>query len=662
MPTQQTKNTNGAHKYPHLFEPIVLGDQVFRNRIFASPTGHQDLTLEGFTTPASWAYYERKARGGAASVTVGECVVSEAAKGADWHIVMDNRLAYHSLRSLTDAVTRHGAVVSAELVHWGKYANCLPGNPRPAYGPVECDIVSPLRTKHVQAFTDKMIEEVIEQYANAAAFAKQCGFSMVMIHGAHGWLIPQFVSPYTNTRADRWGGTFENRMRLPLAICDAIRKRVGKGFPIEFRMSAAESMENGYDLDYGVKIARALDGHVDLINVSAGHHMDDDAFSVMCPSMFRDDECNVKFAAEIKKHVRTPVATVGAINDPAGMEEILASGQADIIELGRAILCDPDLPNKVREGREDEIRRCMRCMSCFSSLIRNGQYWCAINPKTGRELEYKYEFPRAEPKRVLVIGGGVGGMQAALTCAEAGHEVILCEKDDRLGGSLLCEEKVPFKKHMMDYLHFQERNVKKNPRIEVRLNTEVTRDSAKSMGVDAIICSIGAGPITPEIPGIEKATSAEEVLRDIDRAGKKVAIIGAGLAGCELGIYLAMNGREVEIVEMTDQINDNGNFLHVQCMGTFLRKHKVNISFNTKAIEVTDKGLVCEGPDGVKTFEADTVVYAVGQKPLREEAFALSSCARQFYQIGDCNVPRNIGAATNTAFTIALDIGRQFQE
>jgi 2,4-dienoyl-CoA reductase-like NADH-dependent reductase (Old Yellow Enzyme family)/thioredoxin reductase len=658
MAGRQRKNVNGAQKYPHLFEPIILGDQVFRNRIFASPTGHQDLTLEGFTTPASWAYYERKARGGAASVAVGECVVSEAAKGADWHIVMDNRLAYHSLRSLTDAVTKHGAVVSAELVHWGRYANCLPGNPRPAYGPMECDITSPpARKKHVRAYTDEMIEEVIEQFANAAAFAKQCGFTMVTIHGAHGWLIPQFVSPYTNTRTDKWGGTFEKRMRLPLAICDAMRKRLGKGFPIEFRMSGSESMENGYDIDYGVKIARALDGHVDLIHVSAGHHMDEDAFSVMCPSMFRDDECNVTFAAEIKKHVRTPVATVGAINDPGRMEEILAAGQADIIELGRAILSDPDLPNKIREGREDEIRRCMRCMSCFSSLILNGQYWCAINPRTGRELDYKYEIPRPEPKKVLVVGGGVGGMEAALACAERGHQVILCEKADRLGGSLLCEEKVPFKKHTIDYLRFQARSVTRNKRIEVRLKTEVTRESATSMGVDAIICSIGAGPIVPEIPGIEKALSAEQVLRDIDKAGKKVVIIGAGLAGCELGIYLAMSGREVKIVEMTDRINDGGNFLHVQCMGTFLRKYGVDIKFDTKAVEVAGKSIVCHGPGGVTTFEADTVVYAVGQKPLRDEAFALSSCARRFYQIGDCNVPRNIAAATNAAFATAQDIG-----
>lgn len=658
MSTVRTKITNGTRKYPHLFKPIVLGDQVFRNRIFASPTGHQDLTLEGFTTPASWAFYERKARGGAASVTVGECVVSEAAKGADWHIVMDNRLAYHSLWSLTDAVKRHGAVVSAELVHWGKYANCLPGNPRPAYGPVECDIVSHMATGHVRAFTDEMIEEVIGQFANAAAFAKRCGFTMVMIHGAHGWLIPQFVSPYTNTRTDRWGGSFENRIRLPLAICDAVRAKVGKGFPIEFRMSGSESMENGYDIDYGIEIAKALDGHVDLIHVSAGHHMEDDAFSVMCPSMFREDECNVRFAAEIKKHVRTPVATVGAINDPARMEDILASGRADVVELGRAILCDPDLPNKIREGREDEIRRCMRCMSCFSSLISCGQYWCAINPTAGRELEYKYELPAAEPKRVLVIGGGVGGMEAALACAGSGHDVILCEKGDRLGGSLLCEEKVPFKRHMMDYLRFQEANVKKNSRIEVRLDTEVTRESAASMGVDAVICSIGAGPIVPEIPGIEKAVSAEEVLRDIDRAGRRVVIIGAGLAGCELGIYLAMNGRETRIVEMTGRINDGGNFLHAQSMGTFLRKHEVEIVFDTKAIEVTGRGLVCEGPDGARTFEADTVVYAVGQKPLREEAFAFASCAPRFYQIGDCVVPANIAEATKTAFTIARDIGR----
>jgi 2,4-dienoyl-CoA reductase-like NADH-dependent reductase (Old Yellow Enzyme family)/thioredoxin reductase len=650
---------NGTDKYPHLFEPIILGDQVFRNRIFASPTGLQELTLEGFTTPACWAHYERKAQGGAASVTVGECVVSEAAKGADWHVVMDNRLAYHSLCSLADSVTKHGAVVSAELVHWGGYANCLPGNTKPAYGPVECELAfTRSRTKHVTALTDAMIEEVIEQFASAAALAKRCSFGMVMIHGAHGWLIPQFMSPYTNTRTDRWGGSFENRMRLPLAICDAIRGRVGKGFPIEFRMSGSEAMENGYDIDYGIEIARALDGHVDLIHVSAGHHMEDDAFSVMCPSMFRDDMCNVRFAAEIKKHVRTPVATVGAINDPGEMEEILASGQADVIELGRAVVCDPDLPNKIREGREDEIRPCMRCMTCFSTLINTGQFWCAINPKAGRELEYKYELPRPEAKKVLVVGGGVGGMEAALTCAERGHEVILCEKGERLGGTLLCEEKVPFKKHMMDYLRLQERNVTKNPGIDVRLNRSVTPESARSMDVDAIICSIGASPVVPDIPGIEKARPAEEVLRDIDRAGRKVVIVGAGLVGCELAVYLAMNGREVEIVEMTDRIADGGNFLHVQGMMTFLQKHRINIQFNTKVVEITDVGLVGAGPDASKVFKADTVVYATGQKPLREEAFALASCAPRFYQIGDCNTPGNIRTATSTAFTIALDIGR----
>jgi NADPH-dependent 2,4-dienoyl-CoA reductase/sulfur reductase-like enzyme len=506
--------------------------------------------------------------------------------------------------------------------------------------------------------TDEMIETVIEQFAKAAAFAKQCGFTMVMIHGAHGWLIPQFVSPYTNTRKDRWGGSFENRMRLPLAICDAIRKSVGRGFPIEFRMSGSEAMEKGYDIDYGVRIAQALDGRVDLIHVSAGHHMENDAFSIMCPSMFRDDECNVKFAAEVKKHVRTPVACVGAINDPARMEEILASGQADIIELGRAILCDPDLPHKIRESREDEIRRCMRCLSCFSSLIRYGQYWCSINPTSGRELEYKYELPKGESKKVLVVGGGVGGMQAALTCAERGHDVILCEKADQLGGSLLCEQKVPFKKHMIEYLQLQERNVKKNSKIEVRLNTEVTQELAKSLFVDAIICSIGSQPIVPEIPGIENAVSAEEIFWDMDKAGKKVVIIGAGLAGCELGIYLAMNGRKVEIVEMTDHISDGGNFLHAQSIGTYLRKYGIPIGFFTKAVEVRGNGLVCEGPEGVKTIEADTVVYAVGQRPLQEQAFTLSSCAPWFYQIGDCNEPRNMEAATKAAFTIAHDIGR----
>jgi 2,4-dienoyl-CoA reductase-like NADH-dependent reductase (Old Yellow Enzyme family) len=268
---------------------------------------------------------------------------------------------------------------------------------------------------------------------------------MVTVHGGHGWLLTQFMSPTTNTRKDSWGGSFDNRMRFTLSVVDAIRKAVGPKFPIEFRMSGDEICEGGYDIRYGVEIAKQLDGKVDLIHVSTGNHEVPASFIMTHPNMFLEEGCNVKYAAEIKKHVKTPVATVGALTDPAYMEEIIASGQADVGQLARELMVDPDFVNKVRTGREDDAHRCLRCGTCISSAFLNRCLYCAINPKFGTFVDNKFEIPAAKPKTVLVVGGGVGGMQAALTAAERGHKVILCEKSGRLGGALDCERKVPFK-------------------------------------------------------------------------------------------------------------------------------------------------------------------------------------------------------------------------
>ena len=277
-----------------------------------------------------------------------------------------------------------------------------------AYGPVECE----LDGRTILPMSEEIIERTICKFADAAAFAKQCGFGMVTVHAGHGWLLHQFLSPGLNTRTDKWGGkSIENRARITVAICDAIRKRVGPNFPIEIRISGSECYEGGYDIDEGVAFSKLLDGHVDLIHVSAGSHEVEEVFTVTHPSMFLPDGCNVRFAAEIKKHVKTPVATVGALGDPDLMEEIVASGQADVVEMARALIADPDLPLKIRTGRVSEIRKCMRCLTCFSSQLANGQDYCAINPEAGRDLEMKYDIPKAKIlKKVLVAGGGIAGI------------------------------------------------------------------------------------------------------------------------------------------------------------------------------------------------------------------------------------------------------------
>jgi NADPH-dependent 2,4-dienoyl-CoA reductase/sulfur reductase-like enzyme len=368
---------------------------------------------------------------------------------------------------------------------------------------------------------------------------------------------------------------------------------------------------------------------------------------------------NVKYAAEIKKHVKTAVATVGALADPELMEEIIATGKADVVEIARGLLCDPDIPIKARTGRQGEIRKCMRCLACFSTLMNSGQFYCAINPETGREIEMAFELPPAHKKKVLVIGGGVTGMQAALTSAQRGHEVILCEKSGRLGGALNCEENVPFKKILSDYLKQQAVQLKSQG-VDIRLNTAVTPETAEEFGADVVIAAVGAKPVVPNIPGIDRSTvlSANDAFMHPEIVGDRTVIIGAGLVGVELGIYLAKRGRKVTIVEIMDDINDGGNFQHAKSLKVEIHKNNIDLHLSTRVLEITENGIRTEDKDGEKLIEANTVIYAVGQTPLREEGSAFKYCAPEFHQLGDCVAPRNIMTATSSAFAVARNIGR----
>ena len=674
-------------KYPHLFSPITLAGTLFRNRIFASPTGTAYMTGEHFPVQETNAYYERKAIGGAASVCVGDAVVcSKHGRFNTGHLVLDDPRALSSLNRLSDSITRHGAVASIELSHSGSHAHTSAREGNQLYGPMEYVTEAGYR---VEAMSEEKIFEVIEQHAKAAMWAKQCGFGMVTIHGGHGWLLTEFMSPVSNRRTDRWGGSPENRCRMAVEVCKAVRRAVGPAFPIEMRISGSECNPAGYDIGEGIEIAKQLDGHLDLIHVSAGSHEVWDVFTVTHPDMFLPDGVNVRYAAEIKKHVKTAVATVGALADPELMEEIIASGKADVVEVARGLIADPDLPLKARTGRQRELNKCMRCLWCFSSHMTKGQFSCAINPVIGREVEDKWEIQPASKKRILVAGGGIGGMQAALTAAQRGHDVILCEKTSTLGGVLLCEHDVPFKKPLAEYLERQALAVRQAG-VDVRLNVEVTAGLAAEIAPDVIIAALGSRPIIPGIPGIDgdNVFSAAEVLENPSLAGERVVIMGGGLVGSELAIYLAGLGRDVEIAEMAPALGEGGNKLHGLAVRLELARKNVKVNISVKAVEITGEGLVGEGlagerpdragqdptePDGTgskgtgsketgtvgkRLFKADTVVYAAGQEPLRAEAEALRFVAPEFYQIGDCLTPKNIPEATRLAYNIARDIGR----
>jgi 2,4-dienoyl-CoA reductase-like NADH-dependent reductase (Old Yellow Enzyme family) len=675
-------------KYPHLFSPIQLGNTIFRNRIFASPLGYCYYSSRSYPLDETIGFYQNLALGGVASVNFGSSV-PDSKRGCGGPVNnpgLDDPGLAPSLHRLSSSISRHGAVATIELWHAGANAYLSKKMGNQIYGVVD----GPNSVgDYVPAMPENIILETIEAFGEAAAFARYCGFGMVMVHAGHGWLLNQFLEPNINKRQDRWGGNLENRCRFPLAILARIKQMCGPDFPVELRISGSMCYEGGYGIDEGIEIAKQFDGKADLIHVSVGSHEIPEVFPVTHPSMFLPDGVNVKYAAEIKKHVKTPVATVGSLGDPELMEEIIASGQADVVMVGRALLADSFMPKKAREGKSDEIRPCLRCLTCFSTNMSKHQYSCSVNPEIGFEQDSRHALPQTVKKTVLVAGGGVAGMQAALTASQRGHRVILCERSHRLGGALRCEEKVPFKKHLAEYLDYQARLISRAP-IDLRMATELTPEFAKTTGADVIIAALGSRPVRPNIPGINgnNVLGAEEVYYHPEKTGHNVVIIGGGLVGVELGIYLADLGRKVTVIEMMEHLNDGGNLCHGLALNQEIKKYAIRISTATQVLEINPKGIIggyvgdafslppgktvqlalgtsntfgrafkSDAERGSKQFfAADTVVYAIGQQALHAEADKLRFCASEFYQIGDCLAAKNIQQATSMAFSIALDI------
>ena len=678
--------------FTNLFTPIVLGKTYFRNRIFAAPIGLEYYPSDNVRPGDDFiAFFERKARGGAATVCIGSAMVDNNRGAVGPTIRLDDPHAIAPHFRLTSCINRHGAVADIELQHCGPNAYFsklgLGGDIYGAYA------MTNGLGMDVPEMPEEIIIETIGKYGDAAQTAKHCGYGMVTVHAGHGWLLNQFLGP-NNNRGDKWGGSLENRSRIVTAIAEDIKKKCGNAFPVCVRISGSEIFDGGYDIDYGVEIAKRLDGYYDLINVSVGAHEAPEVFTNTHPNMFLPDGVNVRYAAEIKKALKSSrVAAVGALAEPVFMEEIIASGKADVVMLCRQLIADPDTPVKAQMGREKEIRKCLRCFECFSSHFMRSSNVCAINPEIGFEREVKYADPiPAYKKRILVAGGGVAGMQAALTARERGHEVVLFEKSDKLGGALRCEEKVPFKQNLMKYLDGQGDRLMSSG-IDVRLNTAVTPELAREIAPDVIIAAFGAKPLVPDIPGIggNNVMSAEYAYIHAEETKGRVVILGGGLSGMELAIYLAGLGRTVTIIEMANQLNFSGNVIHAIAVMNEITRLGIEVVPSTKAVEITAQGVLgefvgdscsnapwCETIEqGVlqsvvmgakahsevnigdrKLYPADTVVCALGQVPLQEEASSLRECAPQFFLLGDCREPKNIYSATSTAYTTAREIGR----
>lgn len=655
--------------FPHLFSPMKVKKTTYRNRIFAAPTAWKDLTDLNHLNEQNITFLAKRAAGGAAVVNLGDCYVHPTGVvDYSYKLKLYDIRCENSLFNCTTAIKSFGGVASIELNHAGMHFH---DDNRINYGP--SDMVDEFdqgdgQGKHVHEIREmpiEVIEEVVDAFGKSALRAKHCGFGQVLLHAGHGWLLSQFLSPVINRRTDEFGGSLENRARFSTMVLDRIRHYCGNDFPIEVRVSWKEGMTEGCQLEDTIEFCKLLEAHgADMIHVSCGslHFPDTNVFTH--PSWFNVEEgLNLEAAIAIKKQLKIKVGTVGGITDPALMEQWIADGLVDYIVVARGLIADPELPNKAMHGRVEDIRPCLKCLLCHTGTYYHMPMFCSVNPTIGRDKDYVNPAPPKSKKKVLIAGGGPAGMEAALTAAMRGHEVILCEKKGHLGGLLPTLEKEPFKIRITMYREYMIRKLKEYE-VDVRLNTEVTPQLVQSINPDKLIAAVGGKPTVPPVKGIENGISILDLYDNDIETGDTVAVLGGGFAGVECAIGLAMKGKKVTVVEMTGAIASGPEtpapgpgVVQLDALWYNADKNNVEIMLNTKCIEITNDGMLCRAQDGSEVMIiADSVVYAAGMTPDESVVEALRESVIDFSWIGDCYATGLIKTAVHQGFDVAMSL------
>lgn len=636
--------------FKKILEHGRIGKMEVKHRVIMAPFCTHLASRDGEVTPRMVRYYRERAKGGTGLIIVEYSYIDTKASKSSWcQLGVYDDACIVGLATLAEAIQDYGAKAALQINHCGvrKYIGIPP-------------MVSPSGVAYETSYgrvipTELTIEEIIEivkAFGESARRVKQAGFDMVEVHGAHGYLITNFLSRLTNKRTDGYGGSLQNRMRFALEVVENIREKVGNDFPLGVRISAVEYMENGITLNESIEFSKTLEkAGVDAIHVSAGNDVTSDRES---EPMYYPVAAKVPCAEAIKKAVSIPVIASGSITSPEIAEDILEKGKADFVSLARPLAADPYFVRKVEEGRPEDIRPCIRCCDCNGRATLWKSIGCSVNATVGKEEEYKIE-PVPTPKRVCVVGGGPAGMEAARVAALRGHKVILYEKRKTLGGLLIEASTLKFKKDISkfrEYLITQLKNLKvKN------VNEEATAETIEKEGFDEIILATGSYPAVPSVRGSDKSC----VVTPIDiihgkKIGKDIILVGGGVINCEVALYLAEKGKNVRIITRQYNIARDVDPNTQKAIQHQLQKYDVKVHFGLILEEITDDGIIVTDRHGERTsFGGDTIVFGsmVSNSRLAQE---LKRRKIRFISIGDCVEPRRIYSAVHEGYMAARSI------
>lgn len=640
--------------FESLFTPIRIGRLEIRNRIVMAPMATHYADDQGRVSERQIRYYEARASGGVGLIVTESNYVAFEGRGGIRRLGLHDDSVITGHRKLTERVKAFGCRVCAQLHHGGRTV------PPHAIGQFPISATANQLMVRGEAFigtvarklSTEEIGNIVKAFGDAAKRARETGFDAVQIHAAHGYLIYQFLSPITNNRTDRYGGSEEKRMRLLLEVVDSVRRNVGDELPVMVRLTAEEHLPGGYTLGFVCKLAEKLEqAGVDEISISAGNY---EEMEWMVAPVGTPDGYLADAAAEVKKLVKIPIGVVGKIRTPEMADAIIREGKADLVYMGRALLADPMLPVKAQEGRVHDIRYCISCnRGCISRLFNGLDIQCAINPETGQEQEYALT-KATKQKRIAVVGGGPAGLEFARVAAARGHFVVLFEKRPWFGGQVVIASKAPYKSDLISLVRFLERDARKNGVI-LKLNCEVTPENLEVDKFDTVVVATGALPILPEIPGskLENVVTANEVLSRTVEVGSEAVVLGGGLVGCETAELLVDEGRHVTIVEMLDNLMNGEEFITKKTLLLRLCEKGVHVFVQSTIEAITGTGVIIRSAGKTQFLGADTVVVAVGLKPDRDLLMRLDRANAELLVIGDATEPRNLMEVIHEAANLA---------